>query len=102
MAINITSNFSDPSVFMMQKFHNVYKKNVDEKVAVGKNNAKDHISEENVQKISSDVREYLSVDEKRVLKEVFGDLEVEKNNSNPYHSGRYTEFLKGSQLDIRL
>ena len=102
MAINITSNYTNPQMSISNKFHNVYKKTVDEKVAMPKNNAKDHISDENVHKISSDIREFLSVDEKKVLKEVFGDLKVENNNSSPYNSTRYSDFLKGSQLDIRL
>ena len=102
MAINITSNYSNPQVSIMNKFHNVYKKNIDEKVAMPKNNAKSHISDENVNNISSDIREYLSIDEKKVLKEVFGDLNVDRNTTTPYNSTRYSDFLKGSQLDIRL
>ncbi|MCL2063049.1 MAG: hypothetical protein FWG98_01575 [Candidatus Cloacimonetes bacterium] len=102
MAINITNNYTNPQVTVMNKFHNAYKKNVDEKVAMPKNNAKDHISDENVNKISSDIREFLSIDEKKVLKEVFGDSNVEKNISSPYNSTRYSDFLKGSQIDIRL
>ena len=102
MAINITGNYSNPQVSIMQKFHNVYKKSVDEKVAMPKNNAKDHISNENVGNVSNDIREFLSIDEKRVLKEVFGDMDVEKSKNIPYNGIRYSDFLKGSQLDIRL
>ena len=100
MAINITSNYTNTQVSLMQKFHSAYKKSVDEKVAVPKNSAiENDINKENV---SNDIREYLSIDEKKVLKEVFGDENLDKNTTTPYSGLKYTEFLKGTQLDIRL
>ena len=100
MAINIVSSYSNPQLSAMQKFHNVYKKSVDEKAALPKNDVQE-VSFNN-ENITNDIREYLSVDEKRVLKEVFGDLDIDKNNPSPYSVPKYSELLKGSQLDIRI
>ena len=100
MSITITSSYSNPQLSVMQKFHNIYKNNVDEKSVVQKNDAQ---GIKNIGDMSmKDIREFLSVDEKRVLKEVFGDSNIDKNTINPYSSTSYAEILKGSQIDIRL
>lgn len=100
MAINISNNYSNSQVSLMQKFHSVYQKNVEEKVSKPQNNINEDSQLRDIS--SKDIREYLSVDEKRVLKEVFGDLNVDKNSSSPYSHSKYMDFFKGSQIDIKL
>jgi len=50
----------------------------------------------------SELKDFLSSDEKKVLKEVFGDLAVDKYSNNLYNSSKSTDLLKGSQIDIKL
>jgi len=100
MAISITSNYANPQVDLMKKFHSVYKNSVDEKAVVQKNSPRE--TKKTIEMSSNDIREYLSVDEKRVLREVFGDAEMDRKGINPYHNTNSVELLKGSQLDIRL
>ena len=100
MAINITSNYTSNQVNLLQKFHNNYQKNIDEKVALPQNEPKESIIAQKTD--SHKLQEYLSVDEKKVLKEVFGDLNVEKNVYNPYNGTRFAYIFKGSQLDVKL
>jgi hypothetical protein len=58
---------------------------------------------ENVRDLNSrDIREFLSADEKRTLREVFGDLALDKNTHSGYNGTQNIEFLKGSQIDIKL
>jgi hypothetical protein len=85
----------------MEKFHNIYKKSVDDKMPIQKIGT--NMESYNIRELSgNEIRDYLTVDEKRVLKEVFGDLNVDKNTTTPYSQMRYSEFLKGTQLDVRL
>jgi len=100
MALNITNNYINPQATVLQKFHNAYKNNEVEKKVAQKNNMAELVQPADVQ--ANVIREYLSVDEKRVLKEVFGDLSVDKNTNTPYSCTRSVDFLKGSQIDIRL
>jgi len=100
MAITITNNYSNPQVSVLQKFHNAYKNNEVDKKNTAKNNSPENLQRVEVQ--ANDIREYLSVDEKRVLKEVFGDFNVDKNTNVLYNSTRSVDLLKGSQIDIRL
>ena len=50
----------------------------------------------------SELKDFLSSDEKKVLKEVFGDLAVDKYSNNFYNSSKSTDLVKGSQIDIKL
>jgi hypothetical protein len=102
MAINITSDYTNPQYATLQKYQNVYKKpEMQHKAAISANQP--HKDIENVRDINTnDIREFLTNDEKRVLKEVFGDLNVDKNTTTPYNDTRYADMLKGSQIDIRL
>jgi len=100
MALNITNNYSNPQVSILQKFHNAYKNNEVEKKVTHKNNLSEITQPTDIQ--ANEIREYLSVDEKRVLKEVFGDLSVDKKTNTPYSCTKSVDFLKGSQIDIRL
>gem|GEM_PF-2162822 len=105
MAINVTNNFVNSQMSSIQKFHNIYKKNIDEKVPTPKNNAlgnKDAFMLSNAGNSNNDMREYLTLDEKKVLKEVFGDFELDKNSATPYSGTRNIDFLKGIQIDMRL
>jgi hypothetical protein len=104
MPINITSNYSNPQFAIMQKFQNTYKQNnIAEKAVVQKS---EPIINRNIADIrdinSNDIRDYLSVDEKRTLKEVFGDFNVDKNIVPGYNGVKYSEFLKGNQIDVKL
>ena len=101
MAITIHSNYVSPQSGLTEKFNNIYKKNVDEKVAVLKNSTSSETAKIR-QMSNNDIREYLTADEKKVLKEVFGDVNVDKNTATPYSNSRYAEFLKGTQLDVKL
>jgi len=100
MALNITNNYINPQATVLQKFHNAYKNNEVEKKVAQKNNLLEIMQPADIQ--ANVIREYLSVDEKRVLKEVFGDLSVDKNTNTPYSGTKGVDFLKGSQIDIRL
>ena len=100
MAINITSNYTSNNVNLMQKFHSNYKKQVDEKAVVSQNEPKDIIPDQKSEEHK--LSEFLSVDEKRVLKEVFGDLSSEKNVYNPYNGTKFAYIFKGSQIDVKL
>ena len=100
MAINITSNYSNPQTLVYQKFHNAYKNSVDEKKVTQKNNPTENSQVADIKENS--IRDFLSVDEKRVLKEVFGDFNVDKNSGIQYGASKNVDFLKGSQIDIRL
>ncbi len=101
MAINILNNYQNTQSSIMQKYHDIYKTNNDEKIVKQKNINKSNVVE--LPEISKkDLREYLSVDEKRVLKEVFGDLNVDKNSHTPYNHSRSFDFFKGSQIDVKL
>jgi hypothetical protein len=101
MSITITSNYSNPQASILDKYNNIFKKTVDDKAVVLKNSTSlENISARDLS--AKDMREYLTADEKRVLKEVFGDLNVDKNTTNPYNSTRYSDFLKGTQLDVKL
>ena len=104
MPLTITSEYTNPHTAIMQKYQNsVRNAEADQKAVVQKANPnlKENIS--NLRDLSgNDILEYLSVDEKRVLKEVFGDLNVAKNMPNGYYGTKYSDFMKGSQVDIRL
>jgi hypothetical protein len=84
-------------VNLLQKFHNSYQKAVDEKAVVS--NSASTVDENITQ---SKIQEYLTIDEKRVLKEVFGDQNVDRNVYNPYNGTKFAYIFKGSQLDIKL
>jgi hypothetical protein len=100
MPITITNNYTPPNVNLLQSYHNSYKKNVEEKAVVSNPHKTEAIKEENF--TQNKLQEFLSVDEKRVLKEVFGDLNVDRNVYNPYNGTKFAYIFKGSQLDIRL
>ena len=101
MAITINSNYVSPQTALAEKFNNIYKKSVDEKVPVLKNSTNAETAK--IRDMSNnDIRDYLTVDEKKVLREVFGDMNVDKNTATPYSNARYSDFLKGTQLDVRL
>ena len=100
MAINITSNFTGNNYAVMQKFQNVYKKNeVNEKVST-KNPMIENTNE--TIDFNNNIREYLSNDEKKILKEIFGEISVDKNNSIKYNGPEFVDFLKGSKIDVKL
>ena len=100
MPISISSNYNPPSVNLLQKFHNSYSRGVEEKANISNPIKSEPILEE-VQ-APQKLQEFLSADEKRVLKEVFGDLNVDKNVYNPYNGTKFAYIFKGSQLDIKL
>ena len=104
MALSITSEYSNPQYAVMQKFQSTYKQSdVSEKISVEKANSTPRDNIANLREISgNDILEYLSVDEKRILKEVFGDFNLDKNTSSSYYGTKYSDFMKGSQIDVRL
>ena len=102
MPININSRQYVPVSQDFNRYHNAYKKNIDENLVITKNVAKERFSVENAININTNLREYLSVDEKKVLKEVFGDFENENRVNTPYNKTSNFEFTKGSLLDIKL
>lgn len=101
MAINIQSNYQNPQALMLKKYHEAYKKEVSEnKVKPSNDKAKTDRELPEINK--SNLRDFLSSDEKRVLKEVFGDLNVDKNTTIPYNHSNSLVFFKGNHLDIKL
>ncbi|MCL1827318.1 MAG: hypothetical protein FWG20_04675 [Candidatus Cloacimonetes bacterium] len=101
MSITINNNVSGYSSALTDKLNTLYKKNVDEKVPVKKNSTNEESVK--IRDISTnDIKQFLTADEKKVLREVFSDLEVDKNTSTPYSNMQYAEFLKGTQLDVKL
>jgi len=104
MPLTINSEYANPQFAVMQKFQNTYKKDlVEEKAVVDKSNSTPRDNIANLRDVSgNDILEYLSVDEKRVLREVFGDFNVDKNMPSGYYGTKYSDFMKGSQIDVRL
>ena len=100
MPISISSNYNPPNVNLLQKFHNTYNKGVDEKAKISNPFKNEPVLEE--VHAPQKLQEFLSADEKRVLREVFGDLNVDKNVFNPYNGTKFAYIFKGSQLDIKL
>jgi hypothetical protein len=100
MPLNITSNYTPVSTNLLQKFHSSYQKPVDEKAIVSNSVKSEPVIEENISQ--NKIQEFLTIDEKRVLKEVFGDVNVDKNVYNPYNGTKFAYIFKGSQLDIKL
>jgi len=101
MAINILSNYQNTQSSVLQKYHEIYKNKTDDNPVKSRNiNQANDIELPEVSK--KDLREYLSVDEKRVLKEVFGDFNVDKNNYTPYNHSQSFDLFKGSQIDVKL
>jgi hypothetical protein len=88
----------------MQKFQQTYKQSeVAQKVTLPTTKSVAAENVENVRDLNShDIREFLSADEKRTLREVFGDLALDKNTHSKYNGTQNIDFLKGSQIDIRL
>lgn len=102
MALTINSTNITNQYNIQQKYAEVYKKNSKEQNNLISDN-KPNPELEEIRDISNkDLKNYLSVDEKKVLKEVFGDLSVDKETLNIYNSSRSAELLKGSKIDIRL
>jgi len=101
MSITINNNYVSSQTNLLDKLNNMYKKNVDEKVPIIKN-CTNQEKGRNHDVIGTDIRQYLTVDEKKVLKEVFADNHLDKNTNTLYNKSEYTEFLKGTQLDVRL
>jgi hypothetical protein len=101
MAINVNSNYASNNYEVMKKFQEVYKKNTPtEKISVkNSNNINTEIMRELDEK---NIREYLTVEEKILLKEVFGDINLDKNSNFQYSGTKFSTFLKGSQIDIKL
>ncbi|MCB5250113.1 MAG: hypothetical protein RBS16_00965 [Candidatus Cloacimonadales bacterium] len=102
MAINnIQSNLSN-SVNIHQQYSDRFKTNKTENqkptIQPNSNNHLDKIRNLD----PSELKDFLSVDEKKVLKEVFGDLAVDKYSNIFYNNTRSIDLLKGSQIDIKL
>ena len=100
MPISITSSYTPPNVNLLQKFHNTYQKTVDEKAVVSSSVRQEKVSEVDI--TQNKLHEYLSVDEKRALKEIFGDLNIDKNVYNPYNGTKFAYIFRGSQIDVKL
>ena len=102
MAIsNIQSHLSN-TTNIFQKYAEQYKSNNSVKQQTNtQNQPGNHLND--IRNIScSELKDYLSSDEKKVLKEVFGDLSIDKHTTRFYNSTQSTELLKGSQIDIKL
>ena len=102
MPISINNHNSYPVSTELNKYHNAYKKNIDEKVHSTKSVTKDGYKSENVTDGNYEIRDYLSIDEKKVLREVFGEFETEKKETNVFYNKNNHEMMKGSKLDIKL
>jgi len=104
MPINITSNYSNPQQAIMQRFKESYKQEATPEKAIVQNNPLPiHNTPPDLKNISSNnIQDFLSVDEKRTLKEVFGDFNLDKKTIPQYNGSKYTDFLKGSQIDVKL
>ncbi|HOD53677.1 MAG TPA: hypothetical protein PKJ08_04050 [Candidatus Cloacimonadota bacterium] len=102
MAIsNVQSHLSNTSN-IYQKYTELYKSNNPTKQQVIPENQPNTQILEIRDISSSELKDFLSNDEKKVLKEVFGDLSVDKQTIPYYNSLKSTELLKGSQIDIKL
>jgi len=104
MPINITSNYANPQLAIMQRFQKTYKPDdTPEKVHVKNNSLANKENTNELYNINSnDIRDYLSTDEKRLLKEVFGDSQLDKNSILGYNVTKFSDTLKGSQIDVKL
>jgi len=104
MPINITSNYSNPQLAIMQRFQKTYKpEETPEKVHVKNNSHQHNNNAKDLSNINSnDIRDYLSNDEKKLLKEVFGDLNLDKISVVGYSATKFSDTLKGSQIDVKL
>jgi len=104
MPINITSNYSNPQQAIMQRFKESYKQEpTPEKTLVQNNPMPIQNTPPDLKNISSNnIQDFLSPDEKRTLKEVFGDFNLDKKTIPQYNGSKYTDFLKGSQIDVKL
>ena len=101
MAITIHNNHIENSYNLYQRTTDVYKKNTKE-TANTPDNQTSPINQTVTSYADQDLKSFLSNDEKRVLKEIFGDLTVDKETSVLYNSINSKELLKGSKIDIRL
>ena len=100
MAISVLSNYNSTDVNVLKKFHNAYKKSVDEKVNISQITHSTNILTNDF--TDNKIQEYLTADEKRVLREVFGDNNIDKHILSPYTGTKLAYIFKGSQIDIRL
>jgi hypothetical protein len=101
MPLTINNTYFNTPQTLTDKLNNLYKKNVDEKTPILKNSTNPEIAKMREVK-SNDIRQYLTVDEKKVLKEVFNEEGVDGKTTTPYQKNEYTEFMKGTQLDVKL
>jgi len=101
MSINIISNYVNPKNAIFERYQGLNNQKIEQKVTVAKpiiNPEFDQIRDLS----SNEIRDYLTIDEKKALKEVFGDFNLDTNTVSPYNSPKYMEMFKGTQLDIRL
>ena len=104
MALSIHSEYVNPQLTMMQKFQQTYKQaEVPEKKVTHNPNSANQDVILNIRNMSTnDIREILSTDEKRTLNEVFGDKILDKNTLSPYNDFKFSSFLKGTKIDVKL
>lgn len=101
MALTINQTQISNSYNQYNRTSDIYKKHSPEKNFQSQNQPSRHI--DTVRSMSNqDLKSFLSIDEKKVLKEVFGDLSVDKEVDVLYNSPHAIELLKGSKIDIRL
>jgi hypothetical protein len=102
MALTINSDVISNQYSIQQKYADVYKKNSKENPNSLPDNKPNTVMNDIRDISNADLKNFLSVDEKKVLKEVFGDLSVDKESLNLYNSSKSAELLKGSKIDIKL
>ncbi len=101
MALTIQNNQIDNAYSLYQRTSDLYKKNTKDRQTLPANQANKEA--ESVRTLTSkDLKSFLSNDEKKVLKEVFGDLSVDKESILLYNSPNSINLLKGSKIDIKL
>lgn len=102
MALTINQASISNQYNIQQKYAEMYKQNNKQKVESTTQNEA-HQSIEDLRDIgSSSLKNFLSSDEKKVLKEVFGDLSVDKQSQHLYNSTQLSKLLIGSKIDIKL
>lgn len=100
MALTIQNHNIQSQLTPLQHITDTYKKSDSNKEKIEVKNQPKVEEELTTNIINTDLKQYLSKDELRVLKEVFGDETVVANT--PYNNEGAKKLLIGSRIDIRL
>ncbi len=100
MAITISNNNIQSNYPAINAVPDAYRKNTSEKKTIPVNN-KTNEHEQIRDASSNELKNYLSPAEKKVLGELFGEVQKESLMPN-FHTQNNPAFLKGSKIDVVL